>query len=244
MNIVGIEIITNTATFRNPEFQNFHKTLPLPPPTTIIGLAGAALGFSPKATQDFFIENKFKFGVFGKSLGKAKDLWKYHKPTKGTESYNYYPELGSVIIKEILFTNVFIIAYGSENTDVIKQLLYAFKSPKFALTLGNSDSLAFVKNILTLDKISKNNKIKNCIIEGNVIDKVLNNPNKDLEFSIYQTSEPIAYDLPVRFNYESDYGKRTVSEVGIFSFVAKEMMLNYDVFGVDYKNIFIPICDL
>lgn len=48
-----IEIRSVTASFRNPEFQNFHKSFRLPPPTTLIGLAGAALGLSPKSAQDF-----------------------------------------------------------------------------------------------------------------------------------------------------------------------------------------------
>jgi len=55
MEYFVLEIITNTATFRNPDFQNFHKTLNLPPPPTLIGFAGAALGLSPKATTTLSI---------------------------------------------------------------------------------------------------------------------------------------------------------------------------------------------
>ncbi|NJN33797.1 MAG: CRISPR-associated protein Cas5 [Saprospiraceae bacterium] len=54
MNCCLIQVQSQTATFRNPEFQNFHKSFALPPPTTIVGLAGAALGFDAKAAQDFF----------------------------------------------------------------------------------------------------------------------------------------------------------------------------------------------
>jgi CRISPR-associated protein Cas5t len=64
---------------------------------------------------------------------------------------------------------------------------------------------------------------------------------EEMEFSIYQTSEPIAYDLPIRFEYESDYGKRSVSSVSTFSFVGKEMTLNFEIGGFKFNNIFIPL---
>jgi len=248
MEFIVLEILINTATFRNPEFQNFHKTLSLPPPTTIMGMAGAAMGMPPKATQDFFDQSNFKFGVYGMSDGKAKDTWKFPNLKKNSLNgfYNYHPNIAisNVINKEILFNNKFFIAFGSDNTDTVNQLVSAFQNPKFALTLGNSDSLAKIKKIETIQGLSKSNRVRNCIVEGNIIDKVLSNPNKNLEFSIYQTAEPIAYDLPVRFEYESDYGKRIVSNIKPFSFITAEMILNFELQGIEYNNIFIPICDL
>jgi len=199
---------------------------------------------SPKSSQDFFNTYSFKFGVYGIFQGKAKDTWKYQKPIKGADLYNYRPELGSVITKEILFDNKFFITFGSDNSNAVNQLISAFENPKYALTLGNSDSLANIKKIETIHKLSENNKMKNCIVEGDIIDKVLSNPNKNVEFSIYQTAEPIAYDLPVRFHYESDYGKRIVSDVKTFSFITQEMILNFNVQGIEYDNIFIPMCKL
>ena len=66
-------IRTQTATFLNPEFQNYHKSFLLPPPTTIVGLAGAALGLSPKAAQEFFDNKGFEMGIAGKTNGKANE---------------------------------------------------------------------------------------------------------------------------------------------------------------------------
>ena len=245
MKYFVLEIITKTATFRNPEFQNFHKTLNLPPPTTIIGFAGAAMGLTPKASQDFFETNNCEFGVYGKSEGKAKDTWKYTNKTTGAELYNYHPNyFGSVITKEILFENKFLICFGLENIDTYQQLFSAFQNPKFALTLGNSDSLAFIKTVSEIDKVTEYNIMSNCIIEGNVIDNVFSNANTNTEFSVYENSEPISYDLPTRFNYSDDYGNRTVADVRTFSLIGAEMKLNYDILGVRYYNVFIPLCKI
>jgi len=237
-----LDIITKTVTFRNPEFQNFHKTLDLPPPTTIIGFAGAALGLSPKASQEFFETDSFEFGVYGRTEGKVKDTWKYTNKTKGAELYNYHPDFfGSIITKEILFINKFYIAFGTDNNIKYDQLFLAFQSPKFALTLGNSDSLAFIKTIIENPVIENTDIISHCMIEGDVIGEVFKKSDINFEFSIYENSEPIAYDLPTRYYYKEDYSARTVENVNTYSIIGDEMKLNYKIRGISYKNIFIPL---
>jgi len=131
MNYLILKIWTQTASFRIPEFQNFHKSFLLPPPTTVVGLAGAALGLSPKSSQDFFDESSIKIGVFGKSDGFAKDLWKYNDF-----------KVGSVIKREIYFFNQYVVVFASENSETIENLGSSFKNPKYALTFGTSDALA------------------------------------------------------------------------------------------------------
>lgn len=245
MKYFVLDIITKTATFRNPEFQNFHKTLNLPPSTTIIGFAGAAMGLSPKASQDFFDAYIFNFGVYGTSQGKAKDTWKYANKINGAELHNYHPDyFGSIIAKEILFENKFSICFGTDNFDAYQQLFSAFQNPRFVLTLGNSDSLAFVKSISEIENTEKYNILCNCLIEGNVLENVFNQMDKNIEFSVYENAEPINYDLPTRFEYKEDYGSRTVSELRTFSFIGAKMKLNYDVLGVRHDNVFIPLCKL
>jgi len=243
MKNLVVEIISQTASFRNPDFQNFHKSLDLPPPTTIVGLTGAALGLSPLQAQEFFEARDLKIGVYGKYDGKCSDTWKYNKKIRDMRTYDPGKD-GSIIQKEHLVHSRFIIAFSSESPDVISKLNESFQNPKYALTMGNSDSLAFVKNVETdLPSISKN-EVEYCILKGDVIDNVMSLASEKLEFSIYHTSEPLTYDLPIKFQYESDYGKRTVSEIGTFSMIGKKMKLNYEVDGLTYKNIFIPLFHL
>ena len=228
-----IEAITQSSTFRNAEFQNFHKSYKLPPPTTLIGFAGAALGLSPKASQEFFDNDKFKMGIYGYSEGIAEDLWKYN---------NFTPQK-SIIKREILFLNHFLIVYGSTNKNKISKLKESFDNPKYALSLGSNDSLAFIKKVESKIQTSENNMVEYCLVEGDIIKEVMDNSNNGFEFSIYSTSDPITYDLPLKFEYESDYGMRKVVKRKTFSFVGKRMKLNIVKKGVNYKNIFIPIFD-
>ncbi len=233
MDFCIIKILTQTATFRNPDFQNFHKTLFLPPPTTIIGFAGAALGLSPQEAQKYFLEDYFQFGVYGTSDGIAKDLWKYRK--KKSSHFEI-----DILTKEILYSNKFFIVFASNNISKISQLRDAFENPYYALTMGNSDSLAKIK-LVDNHKFSHNKTIQNTIVEGDVISKVINNSNKTLEFSIYTTSEPITYDLPIQYYYKERYGARRISKRKQFSFIGKQMTLNYFLEGVIVSDFFIPL---
>ncbi len=238
MTFCAIELRAITATFRNPEFQNFHKTLHLPPPTTLVGLAGAALGKSPKAAQDFFEEDTWLLGIFGTSAGYTKDLWKYR-------TLNSNPEkASSIILREIMFDNHFITVYGCEQEDKVMMLLQAFDNPVYALTLGSSDSLAKVVSSKIIKDTTEEMEMSNCLVPGNVISAVIENMSSGGDFSIYATSEPIAYDLPVKFQYDSDYGVRRVVRRKTLSFVGEPMQLNYQVKGIYYLDRFIPVFPL
>jgi len=238
-----LEIFTQTASFRNPTFQNFHKSLDLPPPTTVIGLAGAAMGMSPKMAQDFFDTNPFKIGITGFNEGRTSDTWKYNKRTTSMHLYDSLID-GSIIQRELLINNSFILTFSSDNKDALNTLKVAFQNPVFALTMGNSDSLAKVKKVESDVLFTQQSKLKYCIVAGDVVGEVLRKASESLSFSIYQTTDPITYDLPTRFNYNSDYVKRTVADISTFSFISHEMELNFNVDGILYKDVFIPIFDL
>ena len=235
-----IEIQCQTASFRNPDFQNFHKSLELPPPTTVIGIAGAALGYSPLRAQEFFDESKFEIGIYGTYLGKCKDTWKYNKGIRDMRLYD--PGLdGSIIQREFLIFPTFIIAFSSENIKAVEKLYKAFTSPVYALTMGNSDSLASIKNIEIKLEISEADKIENCFVQGDVVNEVMSLANSgNFEFSIY-TNDTLTYDLPIRFEYENDYGRRTVSKIDTYSLIGDLMKINYNIKGLQYKNHFIPL---
>lgn len=250
-----IEIKSQTASFRNPNFQNFHKTLKLPPPTTIMGLAGAALGLSPLQAQDFFEKDNFKIGVYGTFEGICNDTWKYNKLTKDLwkhRSWSKLPHLfkkkkdiaGGVLIKEYLVGTRFLLAFSCSNKEKLEELFSAFNSPAYALTMGNSDSLALVKSVIQDLGLTKSYHVEHSMIQGDVVNEVMRLAPEKMEFSIYQTAEPMTYDLPIRFEYKSDYGKRAVSSISTFSLIRKKMKLNFEVEGLSYQDIFIPLFKL
>ena len=235
-----IEVKCQTASFRNPDFQNFHKSLELPPPTTIIGLSGAALGYSPLQAQDFFDDNQFSIGIYGTYKGKCKDTWKYNKGIRDMRLYN--PSLdGSIIQKEFLIKSTFRIAFSSEYEDALNKLKKAFFYPTYALTMGNSDSLAFINSIESDLENVEHDEVENCFVEGNIVSDVMSLAEKgNLSFSIY-SNDMLTYDLPIRFDYENDYGKRVISKIETYSLIGNKMKVNYKLRGLKDESHFIPL---
>lgn len=193
-------------------------------------MAGAALGLSPKQAQAYFDEEDFEMGAYALTQGVANDLWKYNDFATG-----------SVIRREVLFKNQFIVIYGSENHDKIRELEQAFNNPKYCLTMGSSDSLAKVEQVYATHQVANSHVVRHCLLEGNVVDEVINNAQNGLEFSIYSTSDPITYQLPVQFGYTKDYGMRKVSKRKEFSFVGEEMVLNVGKKGISVEGVFVPL---
>lgn len=248
MLVVLLPLRSVTASFRNPEFQNFHKSFPLPPPTTLIGLAGAALGLSAKAAQDFFDATPFRAGVCGTSGGMATDLWKYD--TLESQKKGSKKEWRSVINREIYFQNRWWLAFGSDDHSAVERLYKAFQAPHYALTMGASDSLVCVESprVQLTEIVSTQASVANALVAGDIVQYVLDQAvAAGGSFSLNLSSaDPVAYPLPVRFEYESDYGIRRVVKRQVFSFVGPKLQFE----GLALEGVtaadgtFIPLFDL
>ncbi len=245
MSYLIVPIRSQTASFRDPEFQNFHRSLPLPPPATCIGLAGAALGLSPASAQDFFVEGEWEIGVAGTSQGLATDLWKYNDF-----------KAGSILIREILYANQFVIVFGHNNAKRIGQLREAFARPHFALSCGPSDSICTVdvRGLAVNEDSTQAQVLISCYVNGDIVADTLSMVKEggSASFSIRTTSTPIAQDLPVRFDYEAS-GIRMLRERRLISYVQYPTKLPMPVSGIQYSthgtsesatSLFVPVFPL
>lgn len=236
MVYIVVELACQTCSFRNPEFQNFHKSFELPPPTTIIGMAGAALGLSPKKAQEFF-DNQFEYGISGIHRGKSNDLWKYRK-LKGKDF------ISDVLTKELFFEAKYFIVFGHKRKEKLSELKNAFMNPVYALTLGNSDELVKVLKTKFINETIDCDILENCLVEGNLINEVLGNP-KGIEFSLKDGVDPLSYEIPISFSYESDYGVRKVNARKEFSFIGPKLYVKgLNKKGIYYNNKQIPVFKL
>lgn len=234
-----IKMESVTASFRNPDFQNFHKSFTLPPPTTLVGILGAALGLSPKEVQSYCEENQIYLGVNGTSQSLSRDLWKHI-------NFNEKSDGRGIITREILFKNKFIFVFASNEKSVIEKIKTAFHSPVYALTFGTSDSLAKVSHDIELvHDLVEHNTISNTLIEGDIVSMLLNQMYLGGSFAFSLSSkEPIGFNIPTRFMYEADNEVRKVSARRFFSFVGSKVELadkKFQGFWTKDKQTFIPI---
>jgi CRISPR-associated protein Cas5t len=67
MNFLKVKCIGGFNSYRQPDFHTYHKSLPLPPKTTIAGMLGGALGLSPEEVNENWLLNKrLQIGVTDK----------------------------------------------------------------------------------------------------------------------------------------------------------------------------------
>lgn len=141
-----VEAYASTASFRLPEAHTFQQTLPLPPLTALLGLAGAALGL-PFEQIMVWREEGLKCGVQGRSGGEASDLWKYRKIKSGEV-------ISAVLTREILCDLRLKIAYAHAQKEKVERLRQAFVNPVYALSAGTSDDLIKVCRVSEVASVS------------------------------------------------------------------------------------------
>lgn len=231
MHYITFEMVSVTASYRNPDFQNFHKSYPLPPPTTIIGMVGAGMGLKSSDAQQFFMDNDVFVSINGKSTGKANDLWKYDDFKNK-----------SVIIRDLLFCNHYQLVFVSESQEITQKIREAFEYPVFALTTGASDSLVKIclptmqEGITDLLEIDS---FENCLVEDDVLtetfEDILKRSRNNFSFSINQR-QPIPLNLVTRFEYDSVSETRKAIERKTFSFVSERVTIKQPKRGIRIGN--------
>lgn len=224
-----------TASFRVPETHTFHQTLPLPPKTTIIGMAGAALGLPLPEAHAFATEHGLLVGVYGSHKGLMRDLWNYRKVTRKEKKYT--PEdiqnrrHYSILIREYLTDCDFTFYFGAESAEPLEKLREAMKAPAYALTAGNSDDLLKITAVTPIAEVNAGplTQFDHTVLPGDVSAECT--PAIDFrQLPVTQTVDtPQVFLLPTAFAFEGD--QRTVIERRSFTFVGSPITLRTPVTG-------------
>jgi CRISPR-associated protein Cas5t len=132
MRFLRVRVDSWISSFRYPKFQHgYQPTLPIPPPSTVLGLISAARGeiVSPK---------DISFGYLFFSSSRGTDLEKIYELGKNKTKTN-------VLKREFLFNcTLYLYLDQCEFYDY-------FRSPYYQLLLGRSTDLAEVSNSKIVD---------------------------------------------------------------------------------------------
>lgn len=125
-----------SASFRRILDYNYQRTYPLPPPTTIWGFVGAAMGLSDRQLwANNSVIRKLKISVLATNVpGFAKDLWSIKKIKQGKI------DTRSPYFRELLFFPQYLLVFGGDK-EVLNKVEKAFRDPTYALSLGREDEL-------------------------------------------------------------------------------------------------------
>ncbi|MDS1032807.1 CRISPR-associated protein Cas5 [Porphyromonadaceae sp. NP-X] len=212
--------------FRQPDFHTYHKTLPLPPKTTVAGMIGSALGISPeKVNEEWIKNNRFQMGIVGKNNGKANDLWQIRKyENKQLKAYQEgnesAPYKTAVIVRELLYSSEFILYLHFEDENDYELVSSKLQNPEWALSLGREDELVLIKEIRQMNLEEKSN-ISFC---NTVLPIDFTKTPYEIVLSTQNSSgnlldeAPKSIKLPITFSYNDD-GAREANEYQQFSFI-------------------------
>ena len=188
----------------------YHRSLPLPPYTTVVGIFGAAIGKDMATTQEIFKSLRLKVGIGGDYTGGCNDTWRV-LTTKNPEN--------DVVERQILFKPRYhIIFYGDEST--IRFCERAFRHPVYPLSLGRPDDLAnaFVHDVIEYGPEDLQ-VLRNTVVVGV--------PAARIDESLFDIDDPtdpgpctLLYRLPVHFRFENGFAyERTADEYRDFTFI-------------------------
>ena len=138
MVIVIVEAIAPVASWRPPEALTYHRTLPLPPYTTLVGMLGAAMGLDLPSIYRHVAEHNLRLGVGGWHDGHARDLWKFQKLELRDEGKEMNTD---IVLREYWIDTRLVLVVETQDAQTAEHVADAFRRPAFPLTAGPSDAL-------------------------------------------------------------------------------------------------------
>jgi CRISPR-associated Cas5-like protein len=227
MKFIRMQCLGCLNSFRQPDFHTYHKTLSLPPKTTVAGMIGSALGLSPEEINErWLLAERFKMGIVGKNNGKANDLWQIRKYedkqikeyAKGSASTPYKT---AVIVRELLYSSDFLIYFSFENEEDLQLTFEGLKNPQWALSLGREDEIIKIKS-LDIIQLGESDGLsyQNTIIPGDLtlMKYQVNLKGNSLSSNLLNEA-PKVVKLPVTFTYNESNSAREASKFETFSFI-------------------------
>jgi len=207
---LNIEIRGLTASFRVPYMFKYHRSLPLPPYTSVIWMFGAAIGKDMATAQEIFKSLKLRVWIAGSYAGGCNDTWRV-LTTKNPER--------DVVERQILFKPRYhIVLYSNESSIYFCEK--AFRHPVYPLSLGRPDDLA---NAI-VHAVFKCEPKDLQVLYNTVVAGV---PSAQVDESLFDIDDPtdpgpctLLYRLPVHFLFKNGFAyERTADDYKDFTFI-------------------------
>lgn len=245
----SVAMVAQTASFREPSAHLYQKSFPLPPLSTLAGIAGAAVGMEFSSAWGWLKKQGAMFGVCGQVRGRGIDLWSYNKiaTPKSSEEKNSAKILDitkthrkDILNREFLADVSLTAYYAFEKERDAAQLQNAFCDPVYALSLGSSDDIAKISAISSLGDVyyEETTMLSNTYIKGNYSQEIGFDWCEVQKSSVSQTLTAPQLCLMVTDFFFSVDGRRP-SSYGHFTLISHNHLLRKPVpayiFGDDER---------
>lgn len=226
MAIVVIEAVAPAASWRSPEALTYHRTLPLPPYTTLVGMLGAALGLGLPDAYRYVSDHALRLGVGGWHEGHGRDLWKYQK----LESIGEGKDIKTDVLLREFWTEVRLaLVVEAPDASAASRVADAFRAPAYPLTAGPSDSLMKAVDVRVEEvEPQPTRRLAFAQVFGEVPPRYSLAGSWDEIPLSRSIRAPAVERLPVGFTFEPDQPRRLAGRE-LVTFVADPIELDPDV---------------
>lgn len=192
--ILIVQVRAPVASFRRPLDHNFQRTLPMPPPTALLGIAGAALRLSDRElwAEDSPLRRTKVAAWMDAEPGRARDLWTVLK-IKGNKIAERSP-----YFRELLFFVRYTLLYGDDEA-VLRKLAQAFHDPVYPLSLGREDELLLIEDIALEEAIGGELSFRGTVLLGDIRQMQI----RPLLRPGIRFEPPVVETLPLRFRVDA-----------------------------------------
>jgi len=240
MKGLKVDLYAPVVSFRDPGAQLYHDTLPLPPPTTLLGMAGAALGKTFEEVLSWAKSVELLVGCIGTSAGKGKDLWNYIKIKADKKSDE---PTRAVILRTFLADFKLSAYYACEDDNAITSLCNAFLQPQYVITVGTSDEIAKITGVTMYENVTVKNdsNVCNTWVCGDYSRMFKFDWKKVQAIPIAETLRPpLAKKLPVDFSIGTD-NVRKASRFLTITFLGDKQQLVEEVPVYKFSEQSVPM---
>lgn len=209
-----VEAIAPVGSWRPPEAMTFHRTYPLPPYTSVVGMLGAAMGLELSDAFTFVKEKAVQLGVGGWSSGLMKDLWKIQKLGEKAE-------VGSaILLREHCVDVRLVLLFAAENLSTLQRIQEGFDCPAFPLTAGQSDSLLRIAATKIVDQATvESETVHSALLYGELTPEYRTAVDLATVPLAHTIRAPVVERIPTSFSFD-EIGNRLLAGRALVTFVA------------------------
>lgn len=225
---VEIDFSAPVSCFRVPLHHNFHRSFPLPPPTAVIGLLGAAMGLHQDGIDVWLREARPELAIGGEHDGGGKELMTVRKVKSGGKVIA--KEYSTVLLRELRTELRCKVVVKCSTLDQDRKLCKAVNEPLYPFSAGPADFLALARarysDSLRTEPASN---IRKCIAPGALWGKAKIDPKALKGSSLLETvAGPNSWNLPVVWALGKK-GERLPARLQPFTFLTTAVMLREPV---------------
>jgi CRISPR-associated Cas5-like protein len=230
MPVVVVEAVAPVGSWRPPEALTYHRTLPLPPYTSLVGMLGAAAGLGLPAAYRFVADQNIRLGVGGWHEGQGRDLWKFQKLESIEDQKK---EIKTDVLLREFWTDVRLaLVIEVPDASVAGTVADAFRRPAFPLTAGTSDALMHAVDV-RVEEIEPRptRRLAYCLTFGELsVRYTLAEPWNEIPLNRVIRA-PSVERLPTGFAFEDDQPRRLLGRE-LVTFVTDPIELDPEIEAV------------